>query len=70
MKRKQFGFGIIGAGVISDIHARAISAIENAKLIGVYSINKNKSDAFARENNCTAYDSLDKMLNLAEIDIV
>ncbi len=70
MKRKQFGFGIIGAGVISNIHERAISAIENAKLIGIYSINKNKSNAFAVENNCTAFDSLDEMLKVTEIDIV
>lgn len=70
MKEKQFGFGIIGAGTISDIHAIAINSIENAKLFGVYSINKNKSDAFAHKNNCTAYDTLDEMVNLPEIDIV
>ncbi|WP_018616953.1 Gfo/Idh/MocA family protein [Segetibacter koreensis] len=70
MKEKQFGFGIIGAGVISNIHAMAISAIDNARLIGVYSINKSKSNAFADKNNCTAYNTLDEMLNVSEIDIV
>jgi len=68
--KKQFGFGIIGAGIISDIHAMALQAIENAKLVGVYSINKNKSEAFALRNNCTAYNTLDELVNLPEIDIV
>ncbi|MCW3106694.1 MAG: oxidoreductase domain protein [Segetibacter sp.] len=68
--KRQFGFGIIGAGTISDVHAMAINAIENASLIGVYSINKNKSDAFALKNNCKAYDTLDQMVNVPEIDIV
>ncbi len=70
MKERQFGFGIIGAGTISDIHARAIQSIANARLYGVYSINKNKSEAFARKNNCTAYETLEEMLRLPEIDIV
>ncbi len=70
MKERQFGFGIIGAGTISEIHAMAIKSITNARLVGLYSINKSKSDAFALKNNCTAYTTLDEMLNIAEIDIV
>lgn len=66
----QFGFGIIGAGTISDIHAMAIKCIENAKLIGVYSITKNKSSAFASRNNCAAYDTLDELVSLPEIDVI
>ncbi len=68
--KRQFGFGIIGAGTISEIHAMAINFIENAKLIGVYSINKNKSDAFAMKNNCIAYDTLDELVKQPEIDII
>lgn len=70
IKEKQFGFGIVGAGTISDIHAKAIQAITNAKLIGIYSITKSKADAFAQKNNCTAYDTLEEMVNDSEIDIV
>ncbi len=68
--KKQFGFGIVGAGTISDIHARAIHSIENARLLGVYSINKNKSEAFALQHHCTSYDTLAEMLLHPEIDIV
>jgi UDP-N-acetyl-2-amino-2-deoxyglucuronate dehydrogenase len=70
LEERQFGFGIIGAGTISDIHALAINAIPNAKLYGVYSINKISSQAFADKNNCTAYDSLEELLGVPEIDIV
>jgi predicted dehydrogenase len=70
MNEKHIGFGIIGAGVISETHARAIDSIENARLYGVYSINKNKSDALAAKYNCTAYATLDEMLSRPEIDIV
>ena len=70
MKKKQFGFAIIGAGVISEIHAMAIHSIENARLWGIYSINKNKSDAFAAKYNCISFDTSEEMLSRPEIDIV
>src|SRR5665647_1994931 len=70
MEKKHFGFGIVGAGMISHFHAKAIAAIANASLIGIYSIHKDKSDVFAAKYNCTAYDTLDEMLTLPQIDIV
>lgn len=70
MKAKQFGFGIIGAGTIAHIHALAIKSMPNAKLHGVFSIHKTKSQAFADKHHCIAYDSLEKMLSISEIDIV
>src|SRR5687768_10549232 len=70
MAKKQFGFGIIGAGMISHFHARAIAEIPNATLVGVYSIVREKSDDFARRHNCTAYDTLEEMLRAGDIDIV
>ena len=70
MKEKQFGFGIIGAGMISGIHAMAINSIANAALVGVYSINKDKSDVFAAKYDCAAYSTLDEMLDNPAIDVV
>ena len=70
VKKKQFGFGIVGAGTISAIHAMAIKAIEHATLIGIYSLNKSKADDFASKNNCVAYDTLVALLNVPEIDII
>ena len=34
-KRKTFGFGIVGCGMISQFHAKAIANIQNAKLVAV-----------------------------------
>lgn len=69
MKRK-FGFGIIGAGVISHFHAKAIEDIESADLVGVYNHNVNKAEAFVKSFGGTAYSSLEEMLSNPAIDIV
>jgi UDP-N-acetyl-2-amino-2-deoxyglucuronate dehydrogenase len=68
--KTTFGFGIIGAGTISDIHASAIRAIPRARLLGVYSITSQKSRAFAARHGCISYDSLEEMLDVPAIDIV
>ncbi len=70
MEKKNFGFGIVGAGMIAHFHAKAIAELANGRLIGIYSVNKPKSDAFASEHNCAAYDTLEHMLAVPEIDIV
>jgi len=70
MKNKIFGFGIVGAGMISHFHARAIAEIKNAQVLGIYSTNKTKSDQFAEQHGCTAYETLDEMLSRPEIDII
>ncbi|MEO9003127.1 MAG: Gfo/Idh/MocA family oxidoreductase, partial [Ginsengibacter sp.] len=67
---KKFGFGIVGAGMISHFHAKAIGEIKNAKLLGIYSTNKTKSDQFAEKHQCTAYATLDEMLSVPEIHII
>lgn len=70
MESKKFGFGIVGAGMISHFHAKAIGEIKNAQLLGIYSTNKIKSDQFSEKHQCTAYATLDEMLSIPEIDIV
>ncbi len=70
MESKKFGFGIVGAGMISHFHAKAIGEIKNAQLLGIYSSNKKKSDQFAEKHHCTAYATLDEMLSRPEIDII
>lgn len=70
MEKRTFGFGIIGAGMIAQVHAKAISAIDNAVLVGLHSRGKDKMNAFAEENNCKAFDSLEEMLADPAIDVV
>jgi UDP-N-acetyl-2-amino-2-deoxyglucuronate dehydrogenase len=70
MKEKRFGFGIVGAGMISHFHAKAISQIKNAALLGIYNINTAKADQFAGTHHCTPYHTLEEMIGNPEIDIV
>ena len=69
-----FGFGIVGCGMISQFHARAIADIKGAKLIGCCSSRGKKANAaakkLAKQFECTAFDSLEKMLADPKIDIV
>ncbi|HEV7330840.1 MAG TPA: Gfo/Idh/MocA family oxidoreductase [Flavisolibacter sp.] len=70
MKERQFGFGIIGAGAIAEIHALAIGSIPNATLYGVYSHHENKSQAFANKHHCRSYNTLESLLENPAIDII
>jgi len=59
---KVWNFGIIGAGLIADFHARAIEDIDNAKLAGFFDIVDERSKKPAEEFSVTAFESLDEML--------
>ncbi|MGN6495449.1 MAG: Gfo/Idh/MocA family protein [Agriterribacter sp.] len=70
MATKQTGFGIVGAGTIAHIHAKAIAAIPGAQVTGVYSTGFTKAAAFASTHHCTAYPTLEAMVADPAIDIV
>ena len=65
-----YGFAIIGTGMISRFHARAIDDVRGAKLIACYDRSKPFAKKFAKDVGCTAYDSLDAMLADPAVDIV
>ena len=67
---KTWNFGIIGAGLIADFHAKSIESLRNAKLICVCDINREKVQKLAGKYNCRAYDDYNEMLRSDEIDIV
>lgn len=58
----KHGFGIIGAGMIAHVHAKAIASMDNAMLVGVYSPTAEKRKAFAAKEGCKDYDTLEAML--------
>jgi len=45
--------GLIGAGNISETHARAVGAIAGAELVAVYGTNPSKVERLAREHGGT-----------------
>ena len=63
-------FGIIGAGMIANFHAKAIEAMDDGKLHSVFGRNPEKADALGAELGCKAYSDLDEFLNDPELDIV
>jgi len=66
----KHGFGIIGAGAIAEVHARAIDTIMNAGLIGVFDHNPDKTASFSSKYNCRAFSSAGELCNDSNINIV
>ena len=70
MSGKVYGFAILGTGLISKFHARAVRDLPGAKLVAVCSRERSRAEAFAAEFGCAAFDSLDAMLAHPEVDIL
>jgi predicted dehydrogenase len=66
----KHGFGIIGAGAIADLHAKSVSEINNAKLIGAFDIDDKKLKAFGDKYKCLVYNNIDDLLHNDNIDII
>ena len=67
---KKWNFGIIGAGLIADFHARAIADIPNAKLLGCCDIISARAEKLSNKYSCQIFGSYEDMLKSEEIDIV
>ena len=61
--------GLVGAGNISDTHARAALAA-GLRIAGVHGDNRDKARALAHRYGTTAFDSLDAMLEQPALDLV
>jgi len=68
--KKKWNFGIIGAGMIADFHAKAIQHLPNATLIGVCGSNQEKVRKLAEKYQCKAFTDYDEMLDCDDIEIV
>jgi UDP-N-acetyl-2-amino-2-deoxyglucuronate dehydrogenase len=66
----KHGFGIIGAGAIAEVHARAIDTIMEAELVGVYDHNPDKTIAFGKKFKCKAFETAEDLCNDNRIDMV
>ena len=67
---KTWNFGIIGAGLIADFHAKAISDIPNANLVGCCDKIIDKAKKLADNYNIRTFDNYQEMLKSDGIDIV
>ena len=64
------GFGIIGCGMISRFHCRAINEIERAKVVACYNRTFDNAKTLAGEFDIEAHESLDEMLARDDVDAV
>jgi len=69
MKRKV-GFGIIGAGMIAELHARTMKNLKNVELIGIFDTNADAAQKRAEQFQCRAYTKFDEFLADPAIEAV
>lgn len=62
--------GLIGAGNISATHARAVSAIPDARVAAVFAPTRERAIRLATEYNAAAFESLDTFLDHRPMDMV
>ncbi len=67
---KVWNFGIIGAGLIADFHAKAIQSLDNAKLFGICGTNQEKAQRLAEKYNCKKFNNYSDLLQSENIDVV
>jgi UDP-N-acetyl-2-amino-2-deoxyglucuronate dehydrogenase len=67
---RRHGFGIVGAGVISSTHAKAIAALPAARLVAVTDVVPERAEAFAGKYGCHVEPDLDALLARGDIDVV
>jgi len=66
----DYGFGIVGLGMIAEFHARAIDAMTGGRLVAAFSRNQSKADSFCAEHGGKAYSDIDAFLADPDLQIV
>lgn len=67
---KPVGIGFIGAGEISMLHANAIHAIPEARLVGLFDILRSQTEERAQLYGCRPYTTAEELVADPEIDAV
>ena len=67
---KTWNFGIVGAGLIADFHAKALADIPNAKLVGCCDKIQDRAKQLADKYDVKAFENYEEMLKSDDVDIV
>jgi len=54
--------GVAGVGHLGSLHAKMLSRIESAQLVGVYDVDQERAQSVANEHRTKAFESLDELL--------
>ncbi len=66
----SLGFAIVGTGMISEFHVRALAEVRGAKFVACYDRAAKRAKQFGKEHGCTAYNSLDELFQDERVDAV
>ena len=69
-KKKTYGFGIVGAGMIAVFHAAAINDLKNGKLVAFADVVEKAAKARGKEFGVDYYTDYKKMLERDDIDVI
>jgi UDP-N-acetyl-2-amino-2-deoxyglucuronate dehydrogenase len=69
-QQKIYNIGIIGAGLIAETHAKAISELSNANLVSIYGRSPEKSQKIAQAYSCKPCQTQADLLKDDSIDII
>ena len=65
------GFGIVGCGMISHFHAKALEEVPGAKLLAAYDTIPASAERLASEfGGIDVYSDLDEMLGRSDLDVI
>ena len=67
---KEYGFGVIGGGMIGAFHAEAIGMLPNAKLAAVCDNVPEAAKQFGQKCGCGSMSDLEAFLSRDDIDVV
>jgi UDP-N-acetyl-2-amino-2-deoxyglucuronate dehydrogenase len=68
--QREYRFGIIGVGMISHFHARAIQGMRGGRLVAVASRSRAKADEFAKQYGVEALGTYRALVERDDIDVV
>ena len=67
---KTFRVGIVGAGVIGQVHARALDGVDNATVVAIAEVREDAGRKLAEVHHAIWYPSYTEMLANPDIDLV
>ncbi len=67
---EKIRFGLVGCGMISPKHFKAIADLPEAELVAVCDTDKEKLKNASNEQNCKAYSNYEDMVNNPDIDVI
>jgi UDP-N-acetyl-2-amino-2-deoxyglucuronate dehydrogenase len=67
---REYGWGIVGCGVIGPTHARAVAGLPNAHLVAVTDLDQGKAKALAGSSGAAWEADLGALLARPDIDVV